>query len=120
MPEVLDQTQTATSPPTTEEKDGICGICPAGCFVRITLSDGKIVETIPLPDHPLGNICTNGVHSGEIVHDPQRVQYPMRRVGPKGSYEFERISWDAAFDLITERMQAIKAAGALQAEIRLM
>ncbi len=92
-----------------EQKDGLCGICPAGCWVRTTLEDGQLRQVEPLPDHPLGMICTNGVHSPEIVHDPMRLQHPLKRVGPKGSYEFERISWDEAMETIVERLQAIKA-----------
>ncbi len=94
--------------PLVQEKDGLCGICPAGCWVSVTLEDGRIKSARP-QDHPLGMICTNGIHSAEIVHDPERLQYPMRRVGLKGTHEFERISWDEAFEIIVDRMQSIKA-----------
>ena len=89
--------------------DGLCGICPAGCWVRVHGDDGAITRVEALPDHPLGMICTNGAHSAEIVHDPDRLQYPMRRVGPKGSLEFERVSWDEAFTEIVARLEAVKA-----------
>ncbi len=92
-----------------EVRDGLCGICPAGCWVRIQLKDGCLHEVEALPDHPLGMICTIGRHSPEVVHDPNRLRYPLRRTGPKGTYEFERISWDEAFTIIVERLQAIKA-----------
>lgn len=92
-----------------EVKDGLCGICPAGCWVRATLENGQLRQVEPLPDHPLGMICTNGVHSPEIVHDPQRLQHPLKRVGPKGTYEFEPISWDEAMETIVEHLQTIKA-----------
>ena len=67
------------------------------------------MQVEPLPDHPLGMICTNGVHSPEIVHDPQRLRHPLKRIGPKGTYEFEPISWDEAMQTIAERLQDIKA-----------
>jgi cysteine desulfurase NifS len=54
-------------------------------------------------------ICTNGVHSAEIVHDPDRLRYPMRRLGPKGTYDFERISWDDAYGIIAEKFVALKS-----------
>jgi cysteine desulfurase NifS len=92
-----------------EVRDGLCGICPAGCWVRATIEDGQLRQVEPLPDHPLGMICTNGVHSPEIVHDPQRLQHPLKRVGPKGTFEFEPISWEEAMDTIAGRLQAIKA-----------
>ncbi len=90
-----------------DERDGLCGICPAGCWVTVTLEDGRIANVRP-QDHPLGMICTNGAHSAEIVHDPDRLHYPLRRVGPKGTYEFERISWDDAFEIIVEGLAKIK------------
>ncbi len=98
----------ATTRPRAEEKEGLCGICPAGCWVSIRLDDGKIKEVRPLKDHPLGMICTIGAHSPEIVHDPHRLKYPMRRVGAKGTYEFERISWDAALEIIVHKLQKIE------------
>jgi cysteine desulfurase NifS len=77
--------------------------------VRAQIEDGRLVQVEPLPDHPLGMICTNGVHSPEIVHDPQRLRHPLKRVGPKGTYEFEPISWDEAMETVAERLQSIKA-----------
>ncbi|MEE9186502.1 MAG: hypothetical protein V3U10_00540, partial [Bacteroidota bacterium] len=53
--------------PRVEEKEGHCGICPAGCWVSIRLEDGKIREVSALKDHPLGMLCTIGKHSPEIV-----------------------------------------------------
>jgi cysteine desulfurase NifS len=90
-----------------EERDGLCGICPAGCWVTVTLEDGQLKGVRP-QDHPLGMICTNGAHSPEIVHDPDRLRFPLRRIGPKGTYEFERISWDDAFEIIVEKLGSIK------------
>ncbi|NIR42757.1 MAG: aminotransferase class V-fold PLP-dependent enzyme [Gemmatimonadetes bacterium] len=90
------------------EKDGVCGICPAGCWVTVTMEDGRIRAVRP-QDHPLGMICTNGAHSAEIVHDPDRLRHPLRRVGPKGTYEFERIGWDEAFEIIVENLETMKA-----------
>jgi cysteine desulfurase NifS len=90
-----------------EERDGLCGICPAGCWVTVTLEDERIASVRP-QDHPLGMICTNGAHSAEIVHDPDRLRYPLRRVGPKGTHEFEPISWDEAFEIIVAKLGKIK------------
>ena len=92
-----------------EVKDGLCGICPAGCWIRATVEEGRLQSVEPLPDHPLGMICTIGAHSADVVHDPQRVKTPLRRVGPKGSYDFEPIGWDEAMGEIAARLQGLKA-----------
>lgn len=96
-----------TKPHTTTKK-GICGICPAGCWVELTLADGRITDIAADPDHPLGMICQRGRHVPEIVYSEDRLKYPMRRVGPKGSHDFERISWDEAYDIIAENLNRIK------------
>ncbi|MBJ6726298.1 IscS subfamily cysteine desulfurase [Geomesophilobacter sediminis] len=89
--------------------NGLCGICPAGCFVTVTLENGRLVRVEPREGHPLGMICRIGSRAPEIVHDPDRVLYPQRRKGPKGNYEFETISWDDAYQLIVERFNRIKS-----------
>ncbi len=91
-----------------EVKDGLCGICPAGCWVRARLRDGRLEAVDPYPDHPLGTLCTIGSHSPQIVHDPDRLRYPLRRRGPKGSGAFTRVSWDEAMAEIADRLLTIK------------
>ena len=66
--------------PTSEVRDGLCGICPAGCWLRITLEDGRIARVEPDPDHPLGMICTIGRHAPQIVYDPDRLAADDRGV----------------------------------------
>src|SRR5665213_3369963 len=92
----------------TETRNGLCGSWPAGCFVTATLEDGRLVKVEPQEGNRLGMICQIGRHSPEIVHDPDRLLYPLRRIGPRGSHDFERISWDQAFESIVERLQETK------------
>ena len=89
-------------------KKGICGICPAGCWVEVGLSDGRLVSIEPDDSHPLGMICRRGQHAPEIIYSEHRLKYPMRRRGPKGTHEFERITWDEAYDLIVENLERIR------------
>jgi cysteine desulfurase NifS len=98
---------TQQTDPVTWTK-GICGICPAGCWVELGMADSRLADIRPDPTHPLGMICRRGRHAPEIVYSEHRLRYPLRRVGPKGTHEFERITWDQAFDTIVERMEAIK------------
>lgn len=87
---------------------GICGICPAGCWVEVQNEKEKIVDIRPDETHPLGMICRRGQHAPEIIYSEDRLKYPMKRVGPKGTHEFERISWDEAYDIIVENLGKIK------------
>lgn len=92
-----------------EEINTLCGICPAGCWVKAGLTDGRLTGVRADEDHPLGMICELGRHSPEIVYSEHRLRQPLRRVGPKGSYEFEPLSWDEAFETIVDRLNGIKA-----------
>jgi len=101
----------ATVKQKTKEKivPGICGICPAGCGVNIHLVEGKIERQSPLKNHPQGIVCPRGMCAKEIVYSADRMLYPQKRVGPRGSHQFERISWDEAYDLIVANFQDIAA-----------
>ncbi|MGC8659728.1 MAG: IscS subfamily cysteine desulfurase, partial [Desulfomonilaceae bacterium] len=91
------------------QRRALCGICPAGCWVRVTYdSEGKMCQVEPDDESDLGMICELGRRSPQIVYSPDRLKYPLLRIGPKGNYEFERISWDQAFDIIVTKLNSMK------------
>ncbi|MCH7521789.1 MAG: molybdopterin-dependent oxidoreductase, partial [Candidatus Marinimicrobia bacterium] len=100
--------QGTDSPSDVTWKQGICGICPAGCWVEVGMQGDVLTDIRPDSGHPLGMICRRGAHAPEIIYSEHRLKYPLRRVGPKGTQEFERITWDEAYEVIVERLQAIK------------
>lgn len=100
---------------TGDWRQAICGICPAGCWVEVRVADGRLVDIRPDTGHPLGMICRRGQHAPEIVHSEHRLRYPMKRTGPKGTHEFQRISWDEAYEVIVDRLQQIKQASGPEA-----
>jgi len=83
--------------------------CPDTCAWRVTVEEGRAVALQGDPDHPFtrGGLCTKVNHYIERVHGAERLLYPMRRVGPKGSGQFERVSWDQALDQIASRLTDI-------------
>ena len=91
-----------------EWRKGLCGICPAGCWVEAAFEKDKLIDIRADSNHTLGMICRRGKHAPEIVYSKHRIKYPMKRVGPKGSYDFSRISWEEAYDLIAENLSRIK------------
>ena len=92
-----------------KKKQAICGICPAGCWVTVEYDkDGRLSEVKADEGSPLGSICRLGEHSSEIVYSKDRLLYPLKRTGPKGTYEFERISWDQAYEIIVNKLKDIK------------
>ena len=95
----------------------IKGACPHDCpdtcatLTEVDPATGQAINFTGDPDHPLtdGWLCAKVRPYLTRVYDPERVLYPMRRVGPKGSGEFERISWESALDEISSRWKAIIA-----------
>ncbi len=83
--------------------------CPDTCAMLVTVEDGRAVKVAGDPDHPFTNgfLCTKVNRYVERTYHEDRLQHPMRRVGPKGSGKFERISWDAAITEIAQRLGAI-------------
>jgi len=97
--------------------------CPDACGVLITVEDGRATRIQGDPEHPVtrGFLCAKVAKYLDRVYSPERVLYPMRRVGPKGpaaahdanadvgtrAGSWRRISWDEALDEITSRFRAI-------------
>ena len=68
------------------EQRALCGVCPAGCWVIVTYSaDGKMTSVSADENSPLGILCKLGDHSTEIVYSENRLHYPLRRKGVKGT-----------------------------------
>ena len=85
--------------------------CPDTCAILVKVEDGVAKEVKGDPEHPTtaGVLCTKVSRYVERTYHPDRVLYPMRRVGRKGEGKFERISWDEALDEIASRLKPIAA-----------
>jgi anaerobic selenocysteine-containing dehydrogenase len=84
--------------------------CPDACGVLITVEDGRATKIKGDPAHPVtrGFLCAKVAKYLDRVYSPDRVLYPMRRVGPKGpNAEWQRITWDEALEEITSRFKKI-------------
>jgi molybdopterin guanine dinucleotide-containing S/N-oxide reductase-like protein len=95
--------------------------CPDACGVLITVEDGRATKIKGDPAHPVtrGFLCAKVAKYLDRVYSPDRVLYPMRRIGPKGlkaagdgaraTHEWQRVTWDEALDEITSRFKKIAA-----------
>src|SRR5437868_596663 len=83
--------------------------CPDTCAMLVTVENGKATKVRGDPDHPFtqGGLCVKVNDHTHHTYSPNRVLYPLRRVGRKGEGQFERISWDEALDEIATRFRAI-------------
>ncbi|NOU87715.1 molybdopterin-dependent oxidoreductase [Paenibacillus sp. LMG 31460] len=98
-----------------DEQNGIfpsvCSLdCPDQCGLLIHKEAGKIVKIEGDPNHPVtqGAICNKVRNMTARIYDDKRLQYPMKRVGPKGEgSQFERITWEEAIETITSRWKKL-------------
>ena len=97
---------------TTAETTLVRGACPHDCpdtCATITeVRDGRAVRFYADSEHPItqGWLCAKVRPYLERVYSPDRLLHPLRRVGPKGGGQWERVSWEAAIDEIAARWQA--------------
>ncbi len=87
-----------------------CRMCHGGCGVLVYTKDGKVSKIAGDPDSPLnhGTLCTKGIASAQLAYHPDRLTYPVRRIGAKGSGKWERISWDEALESIAGKILEYK------------
>ena len=83
--------------------------CPDTCAMLFEVEDGQLTGVRGNPEHPMtrGGLCVKLKDYEKRHQHPDRLLYPLRRTGPKGSKQFERISWDEALNEITTRWRAI-------------
>ena len=83
--------------------------CPDTCAMLVTVENGRATKVRGDPDHPFtrGGLCVKVNDYTNHTYSPDRVLYPLRRVGAKGEGRFDRITWDEALDEIAERFQGV-------------
>lgn len=76
--------------------------CPSACSIEVEVLDERTIGRVYGSEeqtYTAGVICAKVARYAERIHHPDRLLHPLKRVGPKGSGQFERISWDEALDL---------------------
>lgn len=89
-----------------------CDICSPQhhCGVNAYVKEGRLIKVEGCPEHPYsrGRLCTKGAAYKDYIYRDDRVLHPLRRVGPRGSGQFEEISWQEAIDTVAQRLNRIK------------
>ncbi len=86
--------------------------CPDTCATIVTVDNGRAIAIRGAADHPptQGTLCTKVARYLERTYSPDRILFPMRRAGPKGSGRFTRITWDEAIATVAARFRDIAAS----------
>ena len=106
-----DQPEFDLSPKVSDEiRKTTCYMCACRCGINVHMKDGKVAYIEGNRDHPVnqGVLCAKG-SAGIMQHNaPSRLKSPLKRVGPRGSGEFEEISWDEAHDIAASWLTPIR------------
>lgn len=99
------------SPHVSDEiRKTTCYMCACRCGINVHMKDGKVAYIEGNRDHPVnqGVLCAKG-SAGIMQHNaPSRLKSPLKRVGPRGSGEFEEISWDEAYQIAADWLEPIR------------
>lgn len=111
------QTHSVSSAATADDERVVatCSTfdCGGKCDIRAHVRHGEVTRISTRPDNeldpemPIMRACVRGRAYRKFVYHPDRLKYPMKRVGKRGEGKFERISWDEATTLIAQNMQRI-------------
>jgi thiosulfate reductase/polysulfide reductase chain A len=106
----MDREVTASATSDVKILKSVCRSCHGGCSTLMHVQDGKLLKVEGDPQGPLnhGKLCPIGAATTQLVYHPDRLTYPQRRVGPRGSGQWERITWDEALDEISEKILKIR------------
>jgi anaerobic selenocysteine-containing dehydrogenase len=109
-------------------KPSICTLCPAGCgmLVRVMQGEAEVVRNGQLgilkmglpkklegnPAHPInqGRLCPRGQAGLQVTYHPDRIKTPLARTGPRGSGEFQEITWDEALKQLLAHLTALQTS----------
>jgi anaerobic selenocysteine-containing dehydrogenase len=88
---------------------GVCNLCEAICGIELTIEAGVVTGIRGNDADPLsrGYICPKGVSMADVHSDPDRLRRPVRRVGSGADASWEELDWDAALDLVADRLAGV-------------
>ena len=116
-------------PGVAQWKPGVCTQCAAGCGLQVRVMEGEAEVTrhgqLGLlsmglakklegnPEHPVnrGKLCAWGQAGLQVTYNPDRIRFPLRRTGTRGSGEYEQISWEEAVKELASHLLQSKSPG---------
>ncbi|CAB1368460.1 molybdopterin-containing oxidoreductase family protein [Denitratisoma oestradiolicum] len=91
-----------------ETQKGTCPICGMGCFVEVKIQDGIPVRIKADHNSPHPADCPRAGQAKTYHNHPDRLNYPMKRVGKRGEGKWQQISWEQALDEIAAKLGQIR------------
>jgi anaerobic selenocysteine-containing dehydrogenase len=90
-----------------------CLQCNSHCGILGFLEDNQLVSLYGNPHDPnsRGKLCAKGMAEINLIYDPERLLFPLRRVGKRGEGKWKRISWDEAYEEMAQTLKMIEKSG---------
>lgn len=88
----------------------VCYQCKAECAILARVENGVVKEVKGNP-HARGKACVKGMAGITTLYSSERLKYPMKRVGERGSGKFERITWDEAMNIMQSKLTELREKG---------
>lgn len=97
----------------TTQVHGMCQLCSTVCGITGFVKDGRIVKVDGNPKDPnsRGRLCGRGQAALNHQYHPERLLYPLKRVGKRGEGKWRRITWEEAYDEVATRLRAVRDSG---------
>jgi len=91
-----------------------CRFCGYQCGLKATVENGRVKAVDPDPtqypgDESIQRGCRRWRFAPQFLEHPHRINYPLKRVGERGSGQWQRITWEQALDEIAEKLKKLKA-----------
>ena len=97
----------------TKQIPGMCQLCSTICGIVGHVKDGRVIKIEGNPNDPnsRGRLCARGQAGLNHLYHPERLLYPLKRVGERGEGKWKRITWDEALDEISAKLKKIRDSG---------
>ncbi|MCL5025513.1 MAG: molybdopterin-dependent oxidoreductase [Chloroflexi bacterium] len=120
LPSPQPEAPAAAEEPAVEDVatwvPSVCLQCDGGCGIMVRVIDGRAIKIEGNPSYPVnrGKLCPKGQAALQVLYDPDRIKWPMQRVGERGQGQWRRIAWPEALNLVASRLNALRGRGAPQ------
>jgi anaerobic selenocysteine-containing dehydrogenase len=94
-------------------EDSTCCLCPGGCGISVRKVDHRAIKIEGKKGHPIndGGMCMLGLSGLQLLYGPTRIKSPMKRIGERGEGKWQKISWDEAIAILTDKLTDIRNKG---------
>ncbi len=94
----------------SELRRSYCGLCHPRCGLLLEIDNGKVLKVSGDKDHPVtrGFVCSRGRLMVDHLYHPDRINFPLKRAGERGSGKWHQISWDEALDEVAHKLDELR------------